>query len=111
MDNRETEIKKASEREVLNETTDINEFISELRKAGANINDTFKILADKLKINTGLAFEMTRNSPAWSHIFNVENPFTQEALDLASEDADEVEMKDGKVISVTYKLNNDQSNA
>lgn len=107
MENKETEIEKVSKREVLNETDDINEFISELRKAGANVIDTFKILADKLKINTGLAYDMTRNSPAWSHIFNVDNPFTQEALDLASEDADEVEMKDGKVISVTYKLDDD----
>ena len=92
------------------ETEDINEFISELKKAGMNIIDTVKILADKLKVSTGAAYDMTRNSPAWSHIFNVDNPFTQEFLDLASENADEVKIKDGKVISVTYKLNNDQSN-
>ncbi|WP_299256354.1 hypothetical protein [uncultured Aquimarina sp.] len=64
-------------------------------------------MTDKLKINTGLAFNITHNSPAWSHIFNLDNPFTQKALDLASEDADEVEMKNGKVISVPYKLDDD----
>ncbi len=109
MEKKETEIKIASKREVLNETDDINKFIFELKNAGASVIDTIKILADKLKIKTGVAYDMTRNSPAWSHIFNVDNPFTQEFLDLASEDADEVEIKDGKVISVTYKLNNDQS--
>ena len=107
MTNKETEIEKVSKRKVWNETDDINEFISELRKAGANPIDTFKILADKLKINAGLAFDITRNSSAWSHIFNVENPFTQDFLDLASEDADEVEIKDGKIVGVTYKLDND----
>lgn len=107
MANKETEIEKVSKREVLNETDDINEFISELKTAGASLVETFKILADKLKINTGLAYDITRNSSPWAHIFNVDNPFTQEFLDLASEDADEVEIKDGKVVSIIYKLDDD----
>ena len=107
MKNRKTKIKKVSKREVLNETSDINEFISELKKAGANPIETFKILADKLKINPDLAYDMTRNSSAWIHLFNVDNPFTQDFLDLASEDADRVDIKDGKVVSVTYKFGND----
>ncbi|MCG2419762.1 hypothetical protein K8089_12075 [Aequorivita sp. F47161] len=105
--NKETEIEKVSKREVLNETDDINKFISELKTTGASLIETFKILASKLNINTDLAYDMTRNSPAWSHIFNVDNPFTQEFLDLASEDADEVEIKDSKLVSITYKLEND----
>ena len=107
MKNKETEIERISKREVLYETNDINEFISDLKNAGANVIDTFKILAKKLEIDTGAAYDITRNSSAWSHIFKVDNSFTQEFLDLASEDADEVEIEDGKVISVTYKLDDD----
>lgn len=107
MTNKETEIEKVSKREILNETDDINKFISELKTAGASLPETFKILAVKLKINSGLAYDMTRNSQAWVHIFNIDNPFTQEFLDLASEDADAVKIKDGKVVSVTNKLDDD----
>ena len=109
MENKEIDISKVSKRSVSKKTDDINQFILELKNAGADFTTTFKILADKLKISTGSAYDMTRNSPVWSHIFNADNPFTQEFLDLASEEADEVEIKDGKVISVTYKLNDDKS--
>ena len=103
--NKEKIIEKASERFVSNE---INDFIAELRKARANPIECFKILANKLDITDGKAFGIVRESPAWNHLFGVHNPFTQEYLDLASKTADEFEIKDGRVISVTIKLKEEE---
>ena len=69
-----------------------------------------KIITEKLNIDFGKAKDLVFNSSAWSFLYSQPNPFNQEFLDIASEDADQVERKDGKVISVTYKLDKDSEN-
>ena len=100
------EIEKIIERNI-NESSsesEIDEFISDLKKAGSNPILTMKIIVEKLNIDFGKAKDVVFNSSSWSFLYSQQNPFTQEFLDIASEDSDKVELKNGKVVSVTYNL-------
>lgn len=105
------EIEKIIERNI-NESsseTEIEEFISDLKKAGSNPIMTMKIIVEKLNMDFGKAKDLVFNSSSWNFLYSQSNPFTQEFLDIAAEDADKVERKDGKVISVTYNLKKDSN--
>mgnify|MGYP003120138362 CR=1 FL=1 len=105
------EIEKVIERNI-NESsseTEIEEFISDLKKAGSNPIMTMKIIVEKLNMDFGKAKDLVFNSSSWSFLYSQPNPFTQEFLDIAAEDADKVERKDGKVISVIYNLKKDSN--
>jgi hypothetical protein len=105
------EIEKIIERNI-NESsseTEIEEFISDLKKAGSNPIMTMKIIVEKLNMDFEKAKDLVFNSSSWNFLYSQSNPFTQEFLDIAAEDADKVERKDGKVISVTYNLKKDSN--
>jgi hypothetical protein len=100
------EIEEIIQRNLTEQSSDseIEDFISDLKKAGSNPIITMKIIVEKLNIDFGKAKDIVFNSSAWSFLYSQPNPFNQEFLDIASEDADQVERKDGIVVSVTYKL-------
>lgn len=108
MEEKEIKIHEVSERNLTAEINDVNNFISELKAVGATPLDTMKILSKKLDINFIEAKDLTFASPSWKYLIGDSNPFVEEFLEMAAEDADEVEIEDGKVISVTYKLNKEE---
>ena len=102
------EVKEIIQRNLTEESSEseIEDFISDLKRAGSNPIITMKIIVEKLNIDFGKAKDIVFNSSAWNFLYSQPNPFNQEFLDIASEDADEVERIDGKVVSVKYKLGN-----
>ncbi|WP_299158795.1 hypothetical protein [uncultured Tenacibaculum sp.] len=106
------EIEKIIERNLTESSSEseIDKFISDLKKVGSNPIITMKIIVKKLNIDFGKAKDMVFNSSAWGFLYSQPNPFNQEFLDIVSENADQVERKNGKVISVTYKLDKDSEN-
>ena len=106
------EIEKIIERNLTeySSESEIESFISDLKKAGSNPISTMKIIVEKLNVDLGKAKDMVFNSSSWSFLYSQPNPFNQEFLDIASEDADQVERKNGKIIFVTYKLDRDSEN-
>ncbi|MBN8649777.1 MAG: hypothetical protein J0L67_00005 [Cytophagales bacterium] len=72
-----------------------------------NPGTTMKILTEKLGVNMLKSKELVFTSPSWRHLDSGYNPFTEEFLKIAAIDADEVNIVDGKIISVKIDLNKD----
>jgi len=103
-------IEKIQQRSLINETSHVNDFIRDLKVAGANPGMTMNILAEKLGVNLSESKELVFNSPSWEHLYPGDNPFTQEFLKMAAADADsdDVHTVDGKIVSVRIDLNKDK---
>lgn len=86
----------------------INTFIEDLLSAGASPNDCMELLAKKLKVQKPRSRHLFFQSDAWARR-SVNNPFTQEFLDIMAEDATEVTRENGKVVSVKIDLNKNKS--
>lgn len=103
----QNEIEKITQRSLTNETSQVNDFIRDLKTAGANPGTTMKILTKKLGVNLLKSKELVFTSPSWRHLDSGHNLFTEEFLKIAALDADEVNIVDGKIISVKIDLNKD----
>jgi len=68
---------------------------------------TMTILTEKLGLNLLQSKELVFASPAWRHLCVGDNPFTEEFLKVIAADADEVNIVDGKIVSVKVDLDKD----
>jgi hypothetical protein len=96
----QNEIEKITQRSLGNETSQINDFIKDLKAAGANPGTTMSILTKKLGVNLLQSKEVVFASPSWRHLDSDENPFTEEFLKVIAEDANKANIADGKIVSV-----------
>ena len=101
------EIEKIIKRSLTNETSQVNDFIKDLKAAGASPGASISILTKKLGINLWECKELVFNSPSWKHLYSGDNPFNEEFMKVIAADADEVKMVDGKIISVKIDFDKD----
>jgi hypothetical protein len=99
------EIDKITQRSLTDETSQVNDFIRDLKAAGANPGTTMNILTKKLGLNSSQSKELVFASPSWRHLDPRDNPFTEEFLKVVAADANEVKIVDGKIVS--FKINLD----
>lgn len=107
MTENQNEIEKITQRSLTDEATQVNDFIRDLKAAGANPGTTMSVLTKKLGLNLLQAKELVFASPSWKHLDSGDNPFTEEFLKVIAADADEVNVVDGKIISVRINLEKD----
>jgi hypothetical protein len=107
----QNDIEKITQRSLTNEASQVNDFIRDLKAAGANPGMTMTILTKKLGINSLQSKELVFTSSSWKHLDSADNPFTQEFLKITAVDADEVNIVDGKIISVKIDLDKDSDEA
>jgi hypothetical protein len=100
----QNEIEKITQRSLANETSQVYEFIRDLKTAGADPGTTMKILIEKLGINLLQSKELVFTSASWRHLDSEHNPFTEEFLKVIAVDADEVNVVDRQIISVKIDL-------
>jgi hypothetical protein len=97
------------ERSLTNESSQVNDFIRDLKSAGASPWMTIKILTEKLGVNLLKSKELVFSSPSWIHLDSGHNPFTEEFLKISSIDANEANIVNEKINSLKIDLNKDSN--
>ncbi|MFY0599741.1 MAG: hypothetical protein JXR03_08710 [Cyclobacteriaceae bacterium] len=93
------------------EQSDINSLIKELKSTGSSPIETIKILVERKNLEFGKARDLVFDSPEWSGIREASETFTQQFLDIASEEADEVIEENGRIVSIKFDLTKDKFKA
>ncbi len=93
----------------LSEKFEAQDFILELKKIGISPMQTIHSLANDFNFAFGEAKDLVFNSPHWKGLREQSDMLMQLFLDVNAEDADKVEIVDGRVVSITFDLTKDDS--